>query len=164
MSREDTLYIRLVQAAALLATGLLTGAFGYGLANLAPTFHRVPLQMRLEFHSELMKNNSISMQLTMALAAASCFALAAPHRDRIRALAAAAGLLVVASFVITRFGNVPINRQIRAWITDGTPDDYADILTRWDLFHGLRTGTSLLAFLLVIVIATWMRRTPTDQS
>ncbi|MFD6451146.1 anthrone oxygenase family protein [Nocardia sp. NPDC060220] len=144
-----------IRALALLTTGLLAGAFGYGAANLVPTFHRVPLQMRLEFHTELMQNNSISMQLTMAAAALSCLVLAVVQTGRDRALAAAAALLVVGSFLITRLGNVPINHKINAWAVDGAPADYADILARWDLFHFLRTGTALVAFALIITLVVW---------
>ncbi|MFF8609629.1 hypothetical protein ACF06X_27310 [Streptomyces sp. NPDC015346] len=35
--------IRLVQGLALLSTGALAGAFGYGAANLVPAFNAVPL-------------------------------------------------------------------------------------------------------------------------
>ncbi|MEV0550404.1 DUF1772 domain-containing protein [Nocardia salmonicida] len=144
-----------IRALALLTTGLLAGAFGYGAANLVPTFHRVPLQMRLEFHTELMQNNSISMQLTMAAAALSCLALAIVQTGRDRVLAAAATVLVVGSFLITRLGNVPINHKINAWAVDGAPADYAVVLERWDFFHFLRTGTALAAFALIIVLVVW---------
>ncbi|WP_067531751.1 DUF1772 domain-containing protein [Nocardia crassostreae] len=149
---------RLAHAVALLSTGLLAGAFGYGAANLAPTFRRVPLQMRLEFHTELMKNNSVSMQLTMAVAAVSCLALAATVKGRARLLAGLATGFVVASFVITRFGNVPINYRINDWVVTGPPADYLDQLARWDLFHYLRTGTGLVAFGLMIFLALASRQ------
>ncbi|MBW0272697.1 hypothetical protein ATM97_21195 [Nocardia sp. MH4] len=148
----------LVRSLALATTGLLAGAFGYGAANLVPTFHRVPLRMRLEFHTELMRNNSISMQATMAAAALSCLAFAVLTSGRRRVAAAAATALVVASFLITRWGNVPINHRINRWVTDGAPTDYAAILARWDLFHFLRTGTSFVAFALVIALVVGMRR------
>ncbi|WP_280404540.1 DUF1772 domain-containing protein [Nocardia brasiliensis] len=144
--------VRSVRSLALLATGLLAGAFGYGAANLAPTFHRVPLQMRLDFHTELMKNNSVSMQITMAAAALSCFGLAVLLRGRARTLAVGAGALVVGSFLVTRLGNVPINHQINRWAVEGAPADYLSILTRWDFFHYLRTGTALAAFVVIIVL------------
>ncbi|WP_371493490.1 hypothetical protein OG871_38955 [Kitasatospora sp. NBC_00374] len=41
---------RLLQGLSLFSTGLLAGAFGYGAANLVPTFNAVPLEMRLDFH------------------------------------------------------------------------------------------------------------------
>ncbi|MFI5502618.1 anthrone oxygenase family protein [Nocardia asteroides] len=152
--------VRTVRSLALLATGLLAGAFGYGAANLVPTFDRVPLQMRLEFHTELMRNNSISMQATMAAAALSCLAAAVLAAGRHRLVAAAATVLVVASFLITRLGNVPINHRINEWAVAGPAPDYAEILARWDGFHVLRTGTALGAFALIIALVLWM---PADQ-
>ncbi|QIS02956.1 DUF1772 domain-containing protein [Nocardia brasiliensis] len=149
---ETSTLIAPVRGLALLTTGLLAGAFGYGAANIAPTFHRVPLQMRLEFHTELMKNNSVSMQLTMAAAALSCLGLTFLLRGRARALAGGAVALVVTTFLVTRLGNVPINHQINRWVVEGAPADYLSILTRWDYFHYLRTGTALAAFLGIIVL------------
>ncbi len=76
---------RILLAASLLSTGLLAGAFGYGAANLVPTFDAVPLDMRLDFHTELMKMNSITMQAAMAVSAGSTLALTAVSRGRSRA-------------------------------------------------------------------------------
>lgn len=149
---------RSIRSLALLTTGLMAGAFGYGAANLVPTFHRVPLQMRLEFHTELMQNNSISMQATMAAAALSCLAAAVLATGRERNVAGAATVMVVATFAITRLGNVPINHRINQWALHGAPADYAAILTRWDVFHFLRTGTAVAALAIVIALVVWMPR------
>ncbi|WP_245746279.1 DUF1772 domain-containing protein [Nocardia altamirensis] len=56
------------------------------------------------------------------------------------------------SFLITRLGNVPINHQINRWALEGAPADHLSILTRWDYFHYLRTGTALLAFAVIIAL------------
>ncbi|MFF0477623.1 anthrone oxygenase family protein [Streptomyces sp. NPDC004284] len=145
--------VRLAEGAALLSTGLLAGAFGYGAVNLAPTFHAVPLDMRLSFHAELMKMNGITMQTTMAASALSSLALAAMTRGTARRLAGGAGLLAVSSFLITRFGNVPINGRIKRWAVTSAPADHAEILRRWDLFNDLRTLAALCAFALLIALA-----------
>ncbi|MEU6865031.1 DUF1772 domain-containing protein [Streptomyces sp. NPDC046876] len=138
---------------ALFSTGLLAGAFGYGAANLVPTFNAVPIEMRLDFHAELMKMNGITMQATMAASALSSLALAASVRGRARRLAGAAGLLTVASFLITRFGNVPINGRIKQWAATSPPPGYAEVLRRWELFNDARTATAALAFGLLITLA-----------
>ncbi|MFD4869659.1 anthrone oxygenase family protein [Streptomyces sp. NPDC058412] len=147
--------IRLLQALALLATGLLAGAFGYGAANLVPTFNAVPLNMRLSFHAELMKMNGITMQAAMAVSTLSSLALALATltRGRARLIAGAAGLLTLASFLITRLGNVPINGRIKEWALTSAPADHAEILRRWELFNNLRTLTALTAFALLITLA-----------
>ncbi|MEV7439559.1 DUF1772 domain-containing protein [Streptomyces sp. NPDC091204] len=145
--------VRVLQALALLATGLLAGAFGYGAANLVPTFNAVPLDMRLSFHAELMKMNGITMQAAMAVSTLSSLALAALTRGRARLIAGAAALLTLASFLITRFGNVPINGRIKEWALSSAPADHAEILRRWELFNNLRTLTALTAFTLLIALA-----------
>ncbi|MHA4815523.1 anthrone oxygenase family protein [Streptomyces aculeolatus] len=145
--------IRILTAVALLSAGLLSGAFGYGAVNLAPTFDAVPLETRLSFHAELMKMNSPVMQSAMALTALGALALALLHRGRERLLAAGATLLALASFLITRLGNVPINADIKKWAVSSAPADHAEILRRWDLYNNLRTLTAVAAFALLIVLA-----------
>ncbi|MFI6449868.1 DUF1772 domain-containing protein [Kitasatospora sp. NPDC050543] len=144
---------RLLQGLSLFSTGLLAGAFGYGAANLVPTFNAVPLEMRLDFHAELMKMNGITVQGAMAVSALSSLALAALMRGRPRILATAAGLLTVASFLITRFGNVPINGLIKQWAATAAPADHAGILRRWELFNDARTLAAAVAFALLTVLA-----------
>ncbi|WP_329625403.1 DUF1772 domain-containing protein [Streptomyces sp. NBC_01255] len=147
--------IRVIQGLALLATGLLTGAFAYGAANLVPTFNAVPLDMRLSFHAELMKMNGITVQAAMAVSTLSSLALALLTRGRARLIAGAAALLTLASFLITRLGNVPINGRIKEWALTAAPADHAEILRRWELFNNLRTLTALTAFVLLIVLCLW---------
>ncbi|MFE3824915.1 anthrone oxygenase family protein [Streptomyces sp. NPDC059092] len=138
---------------AVTATGLLTGAFAYGAVNLAPTFWEVPMETRLSFHAELMKMNSPVMLTAMGAAVASSLALTLQTRDRERLLATGATLLTGASFLITRFGNVPINARIKVWATTSAPADAIEILHRWDLFNRMRTGTALAAFVLLVITA-----------
>ncbi|MEU7723901.1 DUF1772 domain-containing protein [Streptomyces sp. NPDC040724] len=151
--------IRLLLGLALLATGLLAGAFGYGAANLVPTFNAVPLDMRLSFHAELMKMNGITMQAAMAVSTLSSLTLAALTHGRARLIAATAALLTLASFLITRLGNVPINGRIKQWALTTPPADHAEILQRWELFNNLRTLTALTAFALLITLT--LTRPPT---
>ncbi|MEU9497819.1 DUF1772 domain-containing protein [Streptomyces sp. NPDC048196] len=137
----------------MLCTGLLAGAFGYGAANLVPTFNAVPLEMRLSFHAELMKMNGITMQAAMGASILSSLTLAVLTAGRARLLAGTAGLLALASFLITRFGNVPINGRIKQWAVTAAPADHAEILGRWELFNNVRTLTAIAAFALLIVLA-----------
>ncbi|MEU3606418.1 DUF1772 domain-containing protein [Streptomyces sp. NPDC035033] len=144
---------RFLQGLSLLSTGLLAGAFSYGAVNLVPTFNAVPLDMRLDFHAELMKMNGITVQGAMVVSALTSLALSALTRGRTRVLAATAGALTVASFLITRFGNVPINGRIKQWAATAPPADHADILRRWELFNDARTLTAVVAFALLVFLA-----------
>ncbi|MFE4976402.1 DUF1772 domain-containing protein [Kitasatospora sp. NPDC056651] len=152
-ARAGTKRIRLLLGVSLLSAGLLAGAFGYGAANLVPTFNSVPLDMRLHFHTELMKMNGITMQGAMAVSALGSLALAASARDRTRVLAGTAGALIVTSFLITRFGNVPINGRIKQWAATAPPADYVEILRRWELFNVARTLTAVAAFAVLVSLA-----------
>ncbi|MFF1509597.1 anthrone oxygenase family protein [Streptomyces sp. NPDC058326] len=149
----NRLHVRLLLGLALLSTGALAGAFGYGAANLVPTFDAVPLEMRLSFHSRLMRMNGITMQGAMAASALSALALAAVTPGSSRWLAGGAGLLAVTSFLITRLGNVPINGRIKEWAVTSAPADHAEILARWEAFNQARTAAAFAAFALLILLA-----------
>lgn len=153
----------LVLGVALLSTGALAGAFGYGAANLVPTFNAVPLEMRLSFHAQLMQMNGITMQAAMAVSALAALTLAVLTRGTTRGLAAGAGVLVVASFLITRLGNVPINGRIKEWAVTSAPADHAGVLARWEAFNYARTATAFAAFALLIVLAVRRDRAVSQQ-
>ncbi|GGO12524.1 anthrone oxygenase family protein [Microbispora bryophytorum] len=144
---------RYIHGAALLATGLLAGAFAYGAANVIPTFGAVPLDVRLTFHTTMMKVNEPVMQSAMALAILTTFGLAIAGRGRARGLALGAGALALTSLLVTVFGNVPLHARFREWAAGPVPDGYAEVFRRWELFHDLRTLTALAAFILIITIA-----------
>lgn len=141
-----------VRAAALLFPGLLAGAFGYGAVNVLYAFREVPLDVRFTFHTALMRVNGPVMQALMGLAVLSTLLLAVRSVSTRRWVAASASALTFVSFLVTRFGNVPINQQIKRWAVETPPVDYAEILRRWELFHFTRTGCALLAFLLAITV------------
>ncbi|QXV62981.1 DUF1772 domain-containing protein [Amycolatopsis sp. TNS106] len=145
--------LSLATGIALLSTGLLAGAFGYGAVNVAATFDVVPLDVRLTFHTALMQRNGVVMQSAMALAAISSLALAFLSRERPRQLAGVATALVVTSFLVARFGNVPINGRIKVWAATSAPADHAAILDQWETYNVIRTIAALTAFVLVIAVS-----------
>ncbi|MFF0455011.1 anthrone oxygenase family protein [Nocardia africana] len=140
-----------VRGAALLFPGLLAGAFGYSAVNVLYAFREVPLDVRFTFHVALMRVNGPVMQSLMGLAVLGTLVLAVRSRGGQRRIAASATVLVLLSFLVTRFGNVPINQQIKRWAVSAPPANYAEILRRWELFHFTRTGCAVAAFVLVIV-------------
>lgn len=140
-----------IRAAALVSGGLLAGAFGYGAVNVMYAFREVPLAVRFTFHTALMSVNGIVMQTLMGLTIASCLGLALLGRGRDRLLAGTATAFGLATFLITRFGNVPINQQIKQWAVGPVPADHAAILSRWEAFHITRTGTAFTVFALIVL-------------
>ncbi|MFC5890941.1 DUF1772 domain-containing protein [Kitasatospora sp. CM 4170] len=102
----------------------------------------------------------ITMQAAMAVSVVSSLTLATLTRGTARALAGTAGLLTVTSFLVTRFGNVPINGRIKQWAVTAPPADHAEILHRWQLFNNVRTLSGVLAFAVLIYVA--LRREGVD--
>lgn len=143
---------RLALGLAVLATGLLAGAFAYTVASMVPTFHAVPMDVHLRFRTQLMVTNGIFMQAVMATSLISSFWLAITLRGSDRWYATGAGVMALTSLLVTRFGNVPINGKIKTWSAAALPPDHADLLRRWEIFHDVRTGAGVLAFLLLILV------------
>jgi uncharacterized membrane protein len=136
---------------ALISSGLLAGAFAYGFFAVVPTFYEVPLEVHLAYRDALMKHNGIYMQTIMAISVLSpiWWALTMDGPGISRRLCITASLLSVISFVVTRFGNVPINRMIKTWSAAAPPPDYGRLLDRWMTFNALRTATAALGFICI---------------
>ena len=139
---------------ALFFTGLLAGTFYYATANVLPTFGEVPDSIHLIFRTALMKHNSINMQLLMALSIATGAWLAwqVRHSRVVFYLAVSASLLALTSLLVTRLGSVPINMQIKTWDAGHPPQAWQNTLSRWNLFHSIRTYTSIASFFCTIVV------------
>lgn len=160
---------RLAAGAAPLATGLLAGALFYGWANVEPTFAAVPLDVHLTFRTTLMRLNGIVMQTLMATAFATSVWLAVAVRGRARISAAGAALLIVATFLITRLGNVPIHAEMKAWAAGALAANYQERLEAWRAFNDIRVATAVGAFVLLLVAADLARGrrrrpSPTDSA
>ncbi len=145
------------QLFALIFTGLLAGSFYYGTLILVPAFYDVPSTVHLVYRVHLMDHNAIYMQLINALAllAPFCCAITAKHSKRIRDLSLLAGILAVTTLVVTRFGNVPVNRQIRTWDPAFPAADWLATLHRWDIFNAIRTTTGVASFVVMCVVVVF---------
>jgi uncharacterized membrane protein len=148
---------RLAAGIAPLATGLLAGALFYGWANVEPTFAAVPLEVHLSFRTTLMRQNGIVMQALMAIAFSTSIWLAVAARGKARICAAGAALLVGVTFLVTRFGNVPIHAEMKAWAAGALAANYQDRLETWRMFNDVRVATAVGAFVLLLVAADLVR-------
>lgn len=145
---------------ALISSGLLAGAFAYGFFAVIPTFYEVPLEVHLTYRHALMRHNGIYMQTIMAISALApiWWALTMDWHPISQRLCITASLLSVISFVVTRFGNVPINRMIKTWSAAAPPADYGRLLERWMVFNALRTATASLGFVCVTLAMMSVRK------
>jgi|SRR6266404_9072652 len=151
---------RLVKFMAILSTGLLAGAFAYAFFTVVPTFYDVPLEVHLTFRNALMRHNSAYVQSIMALSFVTSIWLAWSLRasNSARTLALSASVLVLITFLVTRFGNVPINQMMRTWSVATLPQDYQQLLARWLVFHNVRMVTAVSSFLCVVIAATTQKK------
>lgn len=140
-------------ALALFATGLLAGTFFYVKFNIMPTFWEVPMDVHLRFRFTLMKHNDVLFQSLIAFSTLSSafFAYRIRKYKHLFVIACFSVLLSIITFLITYFGNMPINDQIRTWLQVSPPNDWADILQTWDFYHSSRTVISMLSFILILM-------------
>jgi uncharacterized membrane protein len=151
---ERSTHARVAGVLALLPAGLLAGALFFGRVDVLPAFAEVPLDVHLAFRVALFAHNGVVMPVLMGLAFAGAIWLALAGEGRMRALAAAAAVLDVVTFAVTRFGNVPVNDEVRAWLADGPAPDYTERLAVWGAYNDVRLATALGAFgLLAVAVA-----------
>jgi len=140
-------------AVALLATGILAGTFFYATSNVLPTFWEVPTNVHLAFRVALMRHNALNMQLLMAAAivASLWFGITVRQQKVPFVFATIAILLTIATLMITRFGNVPINMEVKTWLPTAPPANWLAIMKTWDSYHSARTATAIASFLFVLI-------------
>jgi Domain of unknown function (DUF1772) len=61
-----------------------------------------------------------------------------------------ASLFLMVSGILTRYGNQPINKQIRRWSKDFIPNKWEYMRDKWFYYHMYRTILTLLAFVIII--------------
>jgi uncharacterized membrane protein len=55
-------------------------------------------------------------------------------------------LLMIITLIITVAVEVPIDNQIKTWAESTVPTNWESLRQRWDLFHTIRTFTSIASF------------------
>jgi uncharacterized membrane protein len=151
---------KIASVLAITSTGLLAGAFAYAFFAVVPTFYEVPLEVHFTFRDALMRHNGVYVQIVMALSILTPLwsAYTTQRSGGRRSLAVLASLLAATSFVVTRFGNVPINQMIKTWSAATPPPGYKELLGRWLVFHNIRTVTAVVSFLCVVIAETIFKK------
>lgn len=65
-----------------------------------------------------------------------------------------AGVLLVIAGLMTLYGTLPINSEVREWKLNAIPANWTDYRDRWWSYHLDRTVACLIAFVLVCWMAT----------
>ena len=62
----------------------------------------------------------------------------------------AAAILLVASGLVTRFGNQPINKIVMTWHSTDAPSNWTELRDKWWTLHQIRAVSALIAFFLIV--------------
>jgi uncharacterized membrane protein len=62
-------------------------------------------------------------------------------------------LLIITSLLITVLIEVPIDNRIKEWKPETIPSDWHSIRKRWEIFHTIRTFTSIGSFAAYLIAA-----------
>lgn len=143
--------LSLISILNVLIAGLLAGALfgswtGYNPAQLSLVAYVEQQQNAIRSLNTLMPVLGL---ITILLTIVAAFYQKRDKRVFI-ALLFAAGLLLI-SALVTKFGNQPINSIVMTWTTSDYPPDWQDYRDRWWMLHVVRSGASVLAFLLITI-------------
>ncbi len=153
--------IRVVRFVLLVVLGLLVGSMfgiwaGYNPSTLSAAAF-------IEQH----QNAVGGLNTLLPLMGGSCIALtivlvATSGNDRrTRYLLMIASLLMVAAALVTRFGNQPINAIVMTWNAQSPGADWTQLRDSWWQWHIVRTGSALVAYMLVVFTTQWPSKAST---
>jgi uncharacterized membrane protein len=147
--------IRAAQATTIVLFALVMGVFWGTWFSLSRTMSQLSAETFLAVGHQMIQNLGGPMAILLPLALLSgLVTLALLWRDRGAAAfwwLLAGLLLMVAALVITLAVEVPIDDQIQTWTVATLPGDWRSIQARWELFHTIRTFSSIAAVVAVTI-------------
>jgi uncharacterized membrane protein len=150
--------IRAAQATTIVLFALVMGVFWGTWFSLSRTMSQLSAETFLAVGHQMIQNLGGPMAILLPLALLSgLVTLALLWRDRGAAAfwwLLAGLLLMVAALVITLAVEVPIDNQIQTWTVATLPGDWRSIQARWELFHTIRTFSSIAAVVAVTISGT----------
>jgi uncharacterized membrane protein len=147
---------RAAQATTIVLFALVMGVFWGTWFSLSRTMDQLSAQIFLAVGHQMIQNLGVPMAILLPLSLLSALAaLALLWRRRGPAFwwVLAGFLLIVAALVITLAVEVPIDNQIETWTVITLPADWRSIQARWQLWHTIRTFTSIAAVVAVTISA-----------
>jgi len=150
-------WLAFVRVISIVCTGLAAGVFlghGMGVAFAGPQLSASSfVQLQQIIHTQFVP----MMPILLAGAAGTSILWAYLIRasrgfDLWFVLFAATAM--VATFVLTRVVNVPINEQLMTWSVQAPPVNLTELWQPWQRAHSIRTVLALLAFVLLASAAS----------
>ena len=157
--------VRAAQATTIVLFALVMGVFWGTWFSLSRTMSQLSAETFLAVGHEMIQNLGMPMAILLPLALLSALVTLAllwpPGRGAAFWWMAAGLLLMVAALVITLSVEVPIDNQIQDWTAATLPGDWRSIQARWELWHTIRTFSSIAAVIAVTISAVVTAR-PSD--
>jgi uncharacterized membrane protein len=148
--------VRAALAATIVLFALVMGVFWGTWFSLSRTMDRLSPETFLAVGHQMIRNLGGPMAILLPLALLSALVtlvLLWPDRAAAWWWLAAGFALMVAALVITLAMEVPIDNQIQTWTAATLPGDWRSIQSRWELWHTIRTFTSIAAVVAATISA-----------
>jgi uncharacterized membrane protein len=149
---------RAAQATTIVLFSLVMGVFWGTWFSLSRTMDQLSGETFVAVGHQMIQNLGVPMAILLPLALLSALVTLALLRQGRQTVAfwwvLAGFLLMAAALVITLAIEVPIDNQIQEWTAATLPGDWRAIQSRWELWHTIRTFSSIAAVIAVTVSAT----------
>ena len=133
----------------IILVALLAGtSFGIWM-GLNPINYSVSTYLEQQQHLvSSLQNLLVTLVVIATLVTIASAFLQRQNKPVFIALLFAAGFLV-SCIIITRFGNLPIQKEMLTWNANSFPENWTMLRDKWWNFHIMRTITELIALVLV---------------
>jgi hypothetical protein len=141
---------QIIQFSDIVLTGLIAGIIfgtwvGYNPRSLSAVAYVEQQQSAINALNVLMPIlGLIAILLTVA------YAVMCKGEKSKRNLLFIAAILLIASGLITRFGNQPINAIVITWNLEAIPDTWTELRDKWWSFHIMRSLSTMMSFALIV--------------
>jgi uncharacterized membrane protein len=153
---------RVAQTTTIVLFALVMGVFWGTWFSLSRTMDQLPGETFVAVGHQMIQNLGLPMAILLPLALLSALVTLVLLRQGRQTVAfwwllAGFGLMVVA-LVVTLVVEVPIDNQIQTWTAATLPGNWRSIQSRWELWHTIRTFTSIAAVVAVTIGAVGTSR------
>ena len=148
---------RAAQATTIVLFALVMGVFWGTWFSLSRTMHQLSADTFIAVGHEMIENLGLPMAILLPLSLLSALVTLVLLWRGGRGTAfwwlLGGFLLMVAALVITLAVEVPIDDRIATWTVATLPGDWRSVQSRWELWHTIRTFTSIAAVVAVTISA-----------
>jgi len=141
--------LRIAEFTSLVLTSLVMGVFWGTWFTLTRSIHDFSPAEFIHIGKTIIANVAIPMSIIMpaTLLFMLITVLLSRHTNRISFyLYILSFLLMATTLIITVAVEVPIDNQIKTWTETTVPSNWESLRQRWDVFHTVRTFTSIASF------------------